>query len=46
MVKEWPAKPNRTMTPSAHTDLKIQQIKAVEIRMSATDETVLRATLP
>ena len=32
MVKEWPAKPNRTMTPSGHTDLKIRQIKAVEIR--------------
>ena len=45
MVKEWPAKPNRTMTPSGHTDLKIRQIAKVEIRASATDETLLRATL-
>jgi Putative zinc-finger len=46
LVKEWPAKPNRTMTPSAHTDLRVRQIEAVEIRLSDTDETVLRATLP
>jgi Putative zinc-finger len=45
MVKKWPAKPNRTMTPSGHTDLKIRQIEAVEIRISNTDQTVLRAVL-
>ena len=44
MIKEWLAKPNRTMTPSGHTDLKIRQIEKVEIRESDTDETVLRAT--
>ena len=31
-IKEWPAKPNRTMTPGGHTDLKVRQIEAVEIR--------------
>jgi hypothetical protein len=45
VVKEWPAKPNRTMTPSGHTDLKVHQIEAVEIRRSDTDQTLLRATL-
>jgi hypothetical protein len=44
MIKEWPAKPNRTMTPSGHTDLKIRQIDKIEIR-SDTDETLLRTTL-
>ena len=46
MVKEWLVKPNRTMTPSGHTNLKVRQIEAVEIRPSDTDETLLRATLP
>jgi hypothetical protein len=45
MVKEWPAKPNRTMTPSGHTPLKIRQIDKIEIRISDTNETMLRATL-
>jgi hypothetical protein len=45
MVKQWPAKPNRTMTPSGHTDLKIRQIAKVEIREAPDDETVLRATV-
>jgi Putative zinc-finger len=45
-VKEWSVKPNRTMTPSGHTDLKVRQIEAVEIRRSDTGETMLRATLP
>jgi hypothetical protein len=45
-VKEWSVKPNRTMTPSGHTDLKVRQIEAVEIRRSDTDQTLLRATLP
>ena len=44
MIKEWPAKPNRTMTPSGHTELRIRQIEKIEIRESDTDETVLRAT--
>lgn len=44
MIKEWPAKPNRTMTPSGHSDWKIRQIEKVEIRESDTNETVLRAT--
>ena len=44
MVKEWPAKPNRTMRPSGHTPLKIRQIAKVEIRES-DEATVLRATV-
>ena len=45
MVKEWPAKPNRTMKPSGHTPLKLRQIAKVEIRDLEDDETVLRATV-
>jgi hypothetical protein len=45
MVKEWPAKPNRTMTPKGHTNLRLRQIEKVEIRASDDDETVLRASL-
>jgi hypothetical protein len=45
MVKEWPAKPNRTMKPSGHTPLKLRQIAKVEIRDVEDDETVLRATV-
>jgi hypothetical protein len=45
MVKAWPAKPNRTMTPSGHTPLKIRQIDKIEIRASDSDETLLRAAL-
>ena len=45
-VKEWPAKPNRVMTPTGHTDLRVRQIEALEIRRSDTGETLLRATLP
>lgn len=45
MVKEWGAKPNRTMTPTGHTPLKIRQIETVEIRYAPKDETVLRADL-
>jgi hypothetical protein len=45
MVKEWPVNPNRTMTPSGHTSLKIRQIAKVEIRESEDDETVLRAVV-
>ena len=45
MVKEWPVKPNRTMTPDGTTPLRIRQIEAVEIRYAPRDETVLRANL-
>jgi hypothetical protein len=45
MVKEWPAKPNRTMKPSGHTPLKLRQIAKVEIRDVEDDQTVLRATV-
>ena len=45
LVKEWPAKPNRTMRPTGHTDLRIRQIAKVEIRDLEDDETVLRATV-
>lgn len=45
LVKEWPAKPNKVMHPSGHTGLRVRQIEKVEIRDSATDETLLRAYL-
>jgi hypothetical protein len=45
MVKEWPAKPNKTMTPKGHTSLRLRQIGKVEIRAAEADETVLRATV-
>lgn len=45
LVKEWPAKPNKTMRPKGHTDLRVRQIERVEIRDSATDEPLLRAYL-
>jgi Putative zinc-finger len=45
MVKEWSAKPNKVMRPTAHTQLKVRQIEAVEIRASDSDETLARATL-
>ena len=44
-VKRWPAKPNKQMTPSAHTDLELSKINAVEIRNGTTDQPVLRAHL-
>jgi len=44
-VKEWPVRPNRTMTPDGVTPLKVRQIQAVEIRYAPQDETVLRANL-
>ena len=45
MIKEWPARPNRTMTPSGHIEWRIRQIEKIEIRESDTGETVLRASL-
>ena len=44
-VKRWPAKPNKQMTPSAHTDLKLSRIESVEIRDGTTNQPVLRAQL-
>ena len=44
-VKRWPAKPNKKMTPSAHTDLKLSRIESVEIRDGTTNQPVLRAQL-
>jgi hypothetical protein len=43
-AKAWPAKPNRVMTPQAHSPLKVSRITAVEIR-SSEGETLLRAKL-
>lgn len=43
LVKKWPVKPNKTMRPQAHTDLRPREIERVEIRDSATDEPLLRA---
>ncbi len=43
-AKAWPAKPNRVMTPQAHSPLKVSRITAVEIR-SSEGETLLRANL-
>ncbi len=45
LVKYWKAKPNKTMRPDGHTDLRVRQIEKVEIRASDTDETLLRAYL-
>ncbi len=45
MVREWSAKPNRTMRPSGHTPLRLRQIAKVEIR-EEDDQTVLRANVP
>ena len=43
-IKRWGVRPNRTMTPGGHTDLKVRQIEAVEIRYAPRDLTVLRAS--
>jgi hypothetical protein len=44
-IKEWPATPNKQMRPSGTTPLKMSQIADVEIRETATDEVLLRASL-
>ena len=44
-VERWPVKPNKQMTPSAHTDLKLSKIKVVEIRDGTTNQPLLRAHL-
>jgi hypothetical protein len=42
-IKDWPVSAHKVMRPSATTPLAVSQIRAVEIRETATDETVLRA---
>ena len=44
-IKQWPAKPNKVMRPRATTPLRLSQISQVEIRQTATDQTLLRATV-
>jgi hypothetical protein len=44
-IKEWPATPNKQMRPSGTTPLKVSEIADVEIRETATDEVLLRASL-
>jgi len=43
-IKEWPISAHKVMRPSATTPLALSEIKAVEIRETATNEAVLRAT--
>jgi hypothetical protein len=42
-IKDWPISAHKVMTPSAVAPLPLNQIKAVEIRETDTDEPVLRA---
>jgi hypothetical protein len=42
-IKDWPISANKVMRPSGTTPLKVSQIGTVEIRETATNETVLRA---
>ena len=44
-VKDWPVSTNKVMHPSGTTPLTISEIRNVEIRATATDQTVLRASL-
>jgi Putative zinc-finger len=44
-IKEWPATPNKQMRPSGTTPLKVSQIADLEIRETATNEVLLRASL-
>ena len=44
-VERWPVKPNKQMTPSAHTDLNLSKISTVEIRDGTTNQPLLRAHL-
>jgi hypothetical protein len=44
-IKQWPAKPDKVMRPRATTPLSLSQISRVEIRQTATDRTLLRATV-
>jgi anti-sigma factor RsiW len=42
-IKDWPISAHKVMRPSATTPLPVDQIRAVEIRETATNATVLRA---
>jgi hypothetical protein len=42
-IKDWPISAHKVMRPSGTTPLPLSQIRAVEIRETATNETVLRA---
>jgi hypothetical protein len=42
-IKDWPISAHKVMRPSATTPLSVSQIRAVEIRETATDQAVLRA---
>lgn len=44
-VKDWPVSTNKVMHPSGTTPLRISEIRDIEIRATASDETVLRASL-
>jgi hypothetical protein len=44
-IKQWPAKPDKVMRPRATTPLSLSQISRVEIRQTATDQILLRASL-
>ena len=44
-IKDWPATPNKQMRPSGTTPLKVSQIADLEIRETATNEVLLRASL-
>ena len=44
-VKDWPVSTEKVMHPSGTTPLRISDIRDIEIRATASDETVLRASL-
>ena len=44
-IKEWPATPNKQMRPSGTTPLQMSQIADLEIRETASDEVLLRASV-
>lgn len=44
-IKQWPAKPDKVMRPRATTPLSLSQISRVEIRQTASDQTLLRASV-
>jgi hypothetical protein len=44
-VKDWPVSPNKVMRPSGRTPLQVSQISDVEIQVTATKATVLRASV-
>jgi hypothetical protein len=42
-IKDWPISAHKVMRPSGTTPLPVSEIRAVEIRETATNQTVLRA---